>query len=230
MNARATGDSIAAQLAGVRGVCFDLGGTLVPLDGGEATTATLAEALGLTLEDARAWTMSAPKRRRVHPRELAAQICAAHHQPQAIAEVEQILTRAQQYACDPALFGDVEPTLRLLRARGYRLLALSNALGSSAPDRPPPFYRLLDAVLVSYDIGYCKPEPQAFAALQQASGLPGPALLHVGDSVHADADGARAAGLHALLLTRPLVPPRTGIGVPQIRALTDLLPLLPALT
>jgi putative hydrolase of the HAD superfamily len=59
---------------------------------------------------------------------------------------------------------------------------------------------LLDDVVDSHVVGFEKPDPRIFAhALERSGAAPG-TTLHVGDLYAADVVGARAAGLHALLL------------------------------
>ena len=67
--------------------------------------------------------------------------------------------------------------------------------------------------------GATKPDRAVFVrALEAAGAEPGEAL-HVGDSVENDVEGARAAGLRALLLARDGEAPR---GVDAIRSLAEL--------
>jgi putative hydrolase of the HAD superfamily len=54
-------------------------------------------------------------------------------------------------------------------------------------------------VFISTELGAEKPSPDAFAQVQKILGLPAKAILHVGDSLEHDYDGARAAGWHAVL-------------------------------
>lgn len=220
----------AGAWAAVRAVCFDLGGTLVQV-GGEPTTGQVAGALGITLEDARRYMEAGAKRRRTGPGTLARQIAAEFGRPDAAGPVRAILSAARDRAQSPPLFPDAEPVLRQLRARGFGLYALTNCLGSSVPDREPDFHRLLDAVICSADTGWCKPEPQAFAAVEERSGLRPGQLLHVGDSARADAAGAAAAGWHAAYLDRPGSPrtPPPGPAALTLATLRDLTVHLPVL-
>jgi REG-2-like HAD superfamily hydrolase len=102
-----------------------------------------------------------------------------------------------------AIYGDVLPALEALSSRGYALAVISN-WDSHLP-------RLLEAldlarhfrvISVSAIEGFGKPDPEIFrrtcARLNVAAGE----ALHVGDSVHDDFEGARSAGLGALLLDR----------------------------
>ena len=57
---------------------------------------------------------------------------------------------------------------------------------------------LVDHIVVSGDVGVRKPDPAIFQHLLRESGLPTAAAAHVGDSIHSDVAGARAAGLTAI--------------------------------
>jgi FMN phosphatase YigB (HAD superfamily) len=213
----------------VRGICFDLGGTLVRL-AGLPTTGQIARLLGISLEQARAVMEFGAKRRRSTPVELGRELAARFHRPALVGPLTQVLATAQQRAATPELFPDVLPTLRLLRERGFALFALTNSLGSSIPDQPAPFTILLDAVLYSAEIGACKPEREAFRAVERVSRLAPGELLHVGDSTRADVGGAIAADWHAAYLDRGLpnkLPQPTSPGIVRLHTLAVLPRLLP---
>lgn len=69
-----------------------------------------------------------------------------------------------------------------------RLVALLDALGAGA---------CFDAVCVSGLLPFEKPDSRAFALVAGRLGLPVSRVLHVGDSVRADVEGARGAGMAA---------------------------------
>ncbi|MGO4425162.1 HAD family hydrolase, partial [Streptomyces sp. MCAF7] len=181
---------------GVRGICFDLGGTLVRPEA-EPTTGQVAQVLGISLEEARAVMDQGAKRRRIAPEGLARDLAAAFRRPTLVGPLTLVLERARRRAAEPELFPDAEPALTALRERGFALFALTNSLGSSIPAEPPQAFRnLLDEVIYSADTGAVKPEQEAFATVEHASGLGSGRLLHVGDSPRADVAGAAAAGWH----------------------------------
>ncbi|WP_026248631.1 HAD family hydrolase [Streptomyces sp. LaPpAH-108] len=215
---------------GVRAVCFDLGGTLVRPEL-VATTGQVAEVLGVSLEDARALMGKGAKRRPVSPQDLAHEL-AAHFGHSALSgPLSEVLERARCRAEDPQLYPDVPDTLAVLRERGFALFALTNALGSSVPEHDPEVFRtLLDGVFYSARTGAIKPEREAFAAVERASGLRPEELLHVGDSVNADVRGASSAGWQTAWLDRHrppegLVPAASTL---RLHSLDSLPPLLPA--
>jgi putative hydrolase of the HAD superfamily len=101
------------------------------------------------------------------------------------------------------IYDDVFPALRFLKESGYRLVAVSNW-----DDRLRVLLRNLrldvffDAIEVSAESGYHKPAPEIFRRAVEAIGARPETVLHVGDSVVEDYEGAIGAGLEALLLKR----------------------------
>ena len=90
---------------------------------------------------------------------------------------------------------------------------------------------LIAATVSSSDHGLMKPHPSIFAAALQLVNVPAADAVMVGDSVRHDVDGARRAGMRAVLLHRGPDPhPRerefAALGVPVIRSLTELPPLV----
>jgi HAD superfamily hydrolase (TIGR01549 family) len=96
---------------------------------------------------------------------------------------------------------DVEPALAALRARGLRLVVVSNANGRLRHlfDRLQ-LTRWFDHLLDSHEWGVEKPDPRLFQlALEQAQADPA-RTVHVGDLYHVDVVGARRAGLRDAVL------------------------------
>ena len=229
IGARMTGAERSSLWAAVRGVCFDLGGTLVVTDT-HPTTGQIAQVLGITLQQAREVMEAGAKRRRITPADLAGELARDFARPETFEPLIRVLEGARTRAASPQLFPDALAALQLLRARGFALFAMTNSLGSSIPEQEPGFHALLDAVVHSADTGFCKPEKEAFAAIEAISGLAPHELLHVGDSARADAAGAVAAGWHAAYLHRPedtRLPQLADPPAVTIRTLRTLRHLLP---
>ncbi|MGL4553136.1 MAG: HAD-IA family hydrolase [Gemmataceae bacterium] len=95
---------------------------------------------------------------------------------------------------------EAQNTLSRLRRRGLKIGLASNFDGRLhlVLDRHESLRSHLDRVIVSSEIGWRKPAPQFFAAL--CDGYAPNQVLLVGDDRVNDYDGARAAGLHAVLL------------------------------
>jgi len=96
---------------------------------------------------------------------------------------------------------DVVPALEALRARGLRLVVVSNANGTllAHMDRLGLTERF-DCILDSADEGVEKPDPRFFEIALARSGARKDTTIHVGDLYHVDVMGARSAGLRGVLL------------------------------
>ena len=120
-------------------------------------------------------------------------------------------------------FPDVVPALGALRAAGARLAVVSN-WDSRLRDilKENGLARWFDAVVISAEVGWRKPHPAIFLrALEETGAAPGE-VLHCGDSVGDDLEGARAAGIRAVLLARDGRAAPPGIeAVPDLRALVE---------
>lgn len=111
----------------------------------------------------------------------------------------------QHYAgADPwQVYADVAEHLERWRADGLKLAVVSNF-----DQRLGPLLEqlglapLLDAVVVSSQVGAAKPNPLPFQRALELLGLPAEAVWHIGDSPEDEA-GAQAAGLRCLLIRRP---------------------------
>ncbi len=95
----------------------------------------------------------------------------------------------------------VPESLERLRRRDLRLAVVSNSDGTVEQSLVAAGLRpFFDAVVDSRAVGYEKPDPRIFHhALGRCDSRP-ERTLHVGDLYYADVVGARAAGIHALLL------------------------------
>ncbi|MDX1650641.1 MAG: HAD-IA family hydrolase, partial [Myxococcota bacterium] len=99
------------------------------------------------------------------------------------------------------LLPGVRGALDAFRTMGLRLVVVSNADGSVERGlRAAGVRAFFDAVVDSAHVGFEKPDPRIFTHALRGVGAEASRTLHVGDLYHADVEGARAAGLHALLL------------------------------
>ena len=121
-------------------------------------------------------------------------------------------------------FRDTEPALRELRGRGLRLVVASN-WDCSLPAwlERAGLGSLLDGAVSSAVVGRAKPAPAVFRAALREAGVSAEEAVHVGDSVANDVEGARAAGLRAILVARGGEAPA---GVETVRSLEELPSLL----
>jgi putative hydrolase of the HAD superfamily len=106
------------------------------------------------------------------------------------------------------VYEDVLPALQLLKSRGLKLGIVSNW-----DDRLRPLLRHLnldvyfETVVVSCEMGACKPAREIFASACAALGCAPENTLHVGDNLEMDLRGAQSAGLQALQIRRGIEHP-----------------------
>ena len=123
------------------------------------------------------------------------------------------------------LFPDTISTLTHLKSQGLELGIISNfdtrlfsvLRGLGIAD-------IVDTVTISSLAQAAKPAPKIFQLALDKHAVDPEDALHVGDSLRDDAEGARKAGLHAVLLNRAGT--QQVADIPSIRTLDELLPLL----
>jgi|ERR1051326_3196217 putative hydrolase of the HAD superfamily len=101
------------------------------------------------------------------------------------------------------LFPDALPALIEARGEGLKIAIISNwDVRLRRLLEGMGVISLFDAVLISTEVGVEKPDPRIFQfACEQLGVQPGEAL-HVGDNLREDVEGARAAGVAAILIDR----------------------------
>jgi putative hydrolase of the HAD superfamily len=133
-------------------------------------------------------------------------------------EVEAALLGAVRFRAYP----EVPDALARLRASGARLAVVSNWDVSLHDVLERTGLRaLVDAVVISAELGAAKPDPAIFRAALERLGAAAADALHVGDSVEHDVAGARAAGIEAVLVARDGA--EAPAGVRAIASLDELL-------
>jgi putative hydrolase of the HAD superfamily len=139
-----------------------------------------------------------------------------------VAELTTALLEALVFSAYP----DAAPALRVLRAGGWRLVVVSN-WDASLPERlaETGLSDLVDGAVASAELGAAKPDGAIFARGLALAGVRAADAWHVGDSVEADVEGALAAGIRPVLISRAGEPPALD-GVPVIRSLDALPPLV----
>jgi putative hydrolase of the HAD superfamily len=99
------------------------------------------------------------------------------------------------------LFEDALPVLDDLRAHGLKLGLVSNGIRDL--NAFVAHHRLdVDAIVDSRTHGYVKPHPTIFQAALERLGVRADEAAMVGDSLEEDVEGARALGMHAILVDR----------------------------
>jgi putative hydrolase of the HAD superfamily len=194
-----------------RAILLDSFGTLVSMEPPPAPR--LAQALGVPLERAEAafraeiayyvehHVEGRDERSLSELRDRCAQVIRDSLGPAApaLANVRAAMLDAIRFSAFP----DAAPALRSLRARGLALVVASNwDCGLPEVLERVGLLPLVDGVVASAVVGADKPAPELFEAALAIAGCGAAEAVHVGDSLSKDVEGARAAGLRAVLIDR----------------------------
>ena len=131
------------------------------------------------------------------------------------------------------VFPDVIPALDAMQAAGLRLAVVSN-WGWAAPEllQTLELARHFEVLSISARVGYQKPHPAIFEHALRLLEVAPDEVVHVGDDPTADVQGARRAGIAAVLIDRhgridrPLGVGASIDGVPVVADLGELLDIL----
>src|SRR5207249_2645039 len=116
---------------------------------------------------------------------------------------------------------DAAATLERLRDRGLRLAVVSNAEGRVAEDlESAGLARYFEAIIDSGVVGVSKPDPRIFTIALGRLEASADESVYVGDIYRIDVEGARGAGMKAILLDRWGLQPE--VDCPRIERLSDL--------
>ena len=125
------------------------------------------------------------------------------------------------------LYDDVEPVLRELARRGVKIGLISNSHRSLASfEQHFELEGLISAAVSSSEHGYLKPHPSIFEAALRLAEARAEESVMVGDSFSHDIEGARRVGMRGVLVHRGAGRAEVGDGIPVIRDLSELLPLI----
>jgi len=97
---------------------------------------------------------------------------------------------------------NAEETLRALKEMGVKIGVLSNSPAETAKAdlKHSGLHKLLDAVVISSEVGVKKPDVKIFQIILRELGVEASEALHVGDSLE-DVVGAKRAGIPVCLYT-----------------------------
>jgi putative hydrolase of the HAD superfamily len=218
----------------IRAVLFDAGGTLIHLDGERASRAagvpydadTFRRAHDAALCEMQRWVLANPQSKDAERLPLFLGTILARlgvpdsKRRRAVGAIAAEHGRANLWSRGAQ---DAPETLEALRGRGYRLAVVSNADGRvRALLETAGLAEYFEFVVDSSEVGVEKPDPRIFHAATGRLDLPPAACAYVGDIYEIDVLGARAAGLHAILIGNGEAPD----GVARISTLSELLGLL----
>ena len=219
-----------------RAVIFDLFGTLVDnflLPEYNAVLDRLAAILGVAPDDFQQWWRDSFDDR-----------CSGKHPDQRAGKMNVPVTEQQlEEAFRVRLAytaGSLKPrpdtiaTIEAVRGAGLKTALVSDCTGEVPilwPDSP--FGGLFDATIFSCRAGVKKPDPRIYHLATDAIGVKPEECLYVGDGSSSELTGARAVGMHAVLILDPnetvdthYVKREENWNGDRIAYLSELLPLL----
>jgi putative hydrolase of the HAD superfamily len=124
---------------------------------------------------------------------------------------------------DIELYVDVIPTLKVLKDK-YKLGILSN--GNSYPEKCG-LDDMLQFIVFSQDYGIEKPNKYLFEITMKEADCSAQEILHIGDSLANDVQGANNAGIRSVWLNRELKENTLGVQIDyEITSLSELLEIL----
>lgn len=89
----------------------------------------------------------------------------------------------------------------VLRQADVRIGVCSNLAQPYAAPLLASLPGIPDALILSFEVGFIKPQPEIFQFVCQRLGLAAEQILFVGDTLEADILGPRAIGMHAISIT-----------------------------
>lgn len=126
------------------------------------------------------------------------------------------------------VYDDVRPALEHLR-RSFRLGLLTNGAPGLQREKlaGAGIADYFDAVVISGDVGFGKPNSRVFTAMLARLGVAADEALMIGNSLETDVQGAQAAGIQAVWVNRAASPRQDGIAPDaEVSNLSELVRLL----
>jgi putative hydrolase of the HAD superfamily len=182
-----------------KAIIFDLYNTLIYTSVKRKPYLDLFRQLGLTKEEMSYWINQVMIKNYSYLQEIVEEI-----KPGQFVYTQQFERDIQEEIESTHVFEDTYSVLESL-SKKYKLYLLSNI---STPYKEC-FYNLkldrwIDNPFFSCDIGYRKPQPEAFDVIIKHSGLHPKQILMIGDSQRSDYEGALNCGIKSILRDKPL--------------------------
>lgn len=212
----------SGPMADVHGVIFDLDDTLFDHRGAVDHALSLwLPTLGLTADQStrRLWneleerhwarlragmaTFIGQRRARVH--EFLTTLTPAAPAPRDHQRLDALFAEfLAAYRLGWSAFPDAAPVVTDLRRRGVAVVVLTNGQHDeqAAKLEAIGLSQLVGSLVSADRISATKPDPRAYRAAVERSGIPSQHLLHVGDRPDLDVEAPRSVGLRGLLVDR----------------------------
>ena len=115
----------------------------------------------------------------------------------------RVFTRVRDSQQGFALYDDVLDALHALKRRSIVLGLITNIRGdANSLCREQGLFPTMDLAVGSQEVGAGKPDPAIFMEALRRAGTEPRETMHVGDQYDTDVKGARAVGIHPVLIDR----------------------------
>jgi len=195
-----------------RAVIFDLFGTLVDNFSSaeyDKVLRDMASIFKVNADDfSRAWRDSFPERvNGSHASHQASieYVCRRLGVPCTKAKIERAAALRLDYTSRTMIARpDAVETLTILRRRGYKTALISDCSHETpAVWKQTPFATLFDVTVFSCVAGMKKPDPRIYRLATEGLGVKPQDCLYIGDGSSRELTGARAAGMHPVMIRDP---------------------------
>ncbi|MEK5057895.1 haloacid dehalogenase [Paenibacillus sp. FSL H7-0326] len=115
---------------------------------------------------------------------------------------KDLITSQFEHWVKPVLYEDTVPFLECLRREGIRSYILSNIDTYDVQSAASYHGIEVDGIITSESVRAYKPRPEMFYQALALSGLAADEVIHIGDSLKSDIQGAQNAGIAAVWLNR----------------------------
>jgi HAD superfamily hydrolase (TIGR01549 family) len=177
----------------IKAICFDAFGTLVEIKDKRRSHAALIGHLSPEAQE--------QLRYDIMRKPLTIQDCVDTYAPQLdIALIQNLEEDLAAELASITLRPNIDTLWNALRAGGYKIALCSNLALSYGPPLLKKLPGQPDALILSYEAGHIKPEPEIYQKVCEALNLPAEAILFTGDTKTADIDGPRALGMGVELI------------------------------
>lgn len=184
----------------IKGICFDVGGTLVHFSRSGQWLAKLSQLVQMPIAELRPYAIKyfMTKDEPLKPLVEHFSLEIGYHCP------DKIMELCQSQSSHAVVYPDTKETLQLLRQKGYAMGAISNAY-------PWNYISLQDmglsdyfdhCTVYSFQTGMVKPDIEIFQHARLLLMLEPEELIFVGDSIASDMIGAKNDGWRTVYLDR----------------------------
>lgn len=179
-------------------ISFDIGNTLINLDGIQGFCTFFCQITGMKVDDIRGILNDYFLKRNVDIEDAVSEVCSIL----GIGDYKMIISEYQKKRLNTTVFPDVVSALMRLRNKGYKIIACSNCVKWDADDPDGILHDNIDKIFYSFEIGYAKPDLGFFNYVTNSMQVEKSKFLHIGDSLIADYYAAREAGWESILIDR----------------------------